>query len=302
MSDARTPPSLSSLATYQKYVPGRTVLREETWDGLTLRSWVYPAHQEPAPVPALPYHTLAFVHAGAVEGARRVGERDWQSFDTQARGHVTVRPAGQSTSLRWQARRPVRTLSLYVRPDVLEGAALEMGIAPSRAEMRDTFNAHDPALRRLAEAFRGIAAGTRAEDPLYHQTALQSLAVRLLRGYGAPLPDPDGAGALSWSRLRRVERHVRERLHTDLSLNDLAGAVGLSKYHFSRRFKERTGQSPYQFVIYERVRAARRRLRNTLHPLARIALDVGFNSQSHFTRTFKRHVGVPPGQYRRAWH
>jgi AraC family transcriptional regulator len=302
MSDTQSPPSYLSLGGYQKYVPGRTVLRDENWDVLRLRSRVYPAHQEPAPVPALPQHTLTFVHAGSIVGARRVGEGAWQSFDTQARGHVTVRPAGRSTSLRWQARRPVRTLSLYVRPDVLEKTALEMGVAPSRVELRDTFNADDSALWTIAKAFRGIAAGTRADDPLYYQTALQSLAVRLLRGYGAPLPEPGEAGALSWSRLRRVEQHVQDRLHTDLSLADLADVVGLSKYHFSRRFKARTGQSPYQFVIYERVRAARRRLRETTQPLAQIALDVGFSSQSHFTRTFKRHVGVTPGQYRRAWH
>jgi AraC family transcriptional regulator len=301
MTDTRSHPALSSLAVYQQYVPGTTILRAENWEGLQLRSRVYPANQEPAPVPALPQHTLTFVHAGAIVGARRVGGGAWQSFDTQARGHVTVRPAGRSTSLRWRARRPVRTLSLYLRPGVLESVALEMGVAPSRVELRDTFNVDDPALWTLAERLRGVAAGTRAHDPLYYQTALQSLAVRLLHGYGAPLPEPDAAGALSRTRLRRVERYVRERLATDLSLDDLAGAVGLSKYHFSRRFKQRTGQSPYQFVIYERVRAARRRLRETPQPLVQIALDVGFSSQSHFTRTFKQHVGVTPGQYRRAW-
>jgi len=301
MSDPHGPPSLASLGVYQQYVPGQTVLQEEIGDELQLRSRVQPARQEPAPAPALPQHTLTFVHAGAIEGARRVGGGDWQSFDTQARGHVTVRPAGRTTALRWRARRSVRALSLYLRPDVLEQGALEMGVAPSRVELRDTFNADDPALSVLAETFRGIAAGTRAHDPLYYQTALQSLTVVLLRGYAGPLPEPDAAGALSRTRLRRVERCVRERLAADLSLDDLAGAVGLSKYHFSRRFKQRTGQSPYQFVIYERVRAARRRLRETTRPLAQIALDVGFSSQSHFTRTFKQHVGVTPRQYRRAW-
>jgi len=301
MSTPHGQPALSSLSAYQKYVPGDTILREETGEGLRLWSRVYPARQKPAPVPALPHHTLTFVHAGAIVGARRVGGGEWRSFDTQARGHVTVRPAGRSTSLRWQAHRPVRTLSLYVRPDILESVALEMGVAPSRVELRDTFNADDPALWRLAEGLRGVAAGTRAHDPLYVQTAVQSLAVRLLRKYGASLPEPGAAGALSRSRLRRVETYVRDRLATDLSLDDLAEAVGLSKYHFSRRFRQRTGQSPYQFVIYERVRAARRRLRDSPRPLAQIALDVGFSSQSHFTRTFKQHVGVTPGQYRRAW-
>ena len=75
--------------------------------------------------------------------------------------------------------------------------------------------------------------------------------------------------------------------------------MGLSKYHFSRCFKQRTGQSPYQFAIHER--AARRRLRKTTQPLAHIALGVGFGSQNRFTRTFKRHVDTTPGRHRRAW-
>ena len=303
MSDVHDRPGLTSLADYQQYVPGRVTLRDgaEDWSDLRLQSRMYSPAVPPTPVPALPQHTLTFVYAGATKGARRTGGGAWRPFDTVARGHVTLRPAGRSTTLRWQARRPVRTVSLYLAPDRLEETGLETGLAPSQIELRDAFNRHDPALRRLAEAFREIAAGRRTDDPLYRQTALQALTVRLLRRYGAAAPEPDEAGQLSRARFRRVKRVVRARLGTDLSLNDLAGAVGLSKYHFSRCFKQRTGQSPYQFVIHERVRAARRRLRKTTQPLAQIALGVGFSSQSHFTRTFKRHVDTTPGRYRRAW-
>jgi AraC family transcriptional regulator len=122
-----------------------------------------------------------------------------------------------------------------------------------------------------------------------------------VRCHGTTAPPEPETGALSQDRLHRVVRYVRADLDGDLALDDLAGAVGLSKYHFSRRFKARTGQSPYQFVIYERVRAARRLLRDTTRPLAQIAFDAGFSSQSHFTRTFKQHVGVTPGTYRAAW-
>ena len=302
MSDPDERRGLTSLTDYQQHVPGRMVLQNgEKWGDLRLRSRAHSVVQPPAPAPALPQHTLTFVYAGPIEGGRRTGGGEWRSFDTEARGHVTVRPAGRSTALRWQAQRPVRTISLYLAPDRLEETGLEMGVAPSQIELRDAFNRRDPVLRRLAEAFRGIAAGERADDPLYRQTALQTLTVRLLRRHGAAGPEPETAGRLSRDRFRRVERHVRARLGTDLSLDDLAGAVGLSKYYFSRRFKQRTGQSPYQFVIYERVRAARRRLRETTQPIAQIALETGFSSQSHLTRTFKRHVGVTPGRYRRAW-
>ncbi len=176
-----------------------------------------------------------------------------------------------------------------------------MGMAPSRVELRDHFNAADPVLRPIAEELQKVASGARSRGTLYLQTALQTLSMRLLHRYARHSPEPKDSGALSQSRLHRIERYVHTNLEADLSLDDLAQVVNLSKYHFSRRFKRRTGQSPYQFVIYERVRTARRRLRETTHSLARIALNVGFNSQSHFTRTFKRHVGLPPGRYRSVW-
>lgn len=295
---------LTSLARYQERVPGRLVLSgdEQLDTDLQLRSRLLPAEHETAPAPAIPQHTLTFVYAGPVQGARRTAGGSWQAFDTTAEGHVTLRPAGHSTALRWTAEQPIRTTSLYLAPERLEAVGLQMGLAPARVELRDRFNVADPVLRALAQTLRQVAAAEADEDPLYLQTALQSIAVRLLREHGATAPaEPDDAGRLSLDRLRRVERYVHAHLEDDLSLDDLAGTVGLSKYHFARRFKKRTGQSPYQFVIYERVRAARLRLRDTTRPLAQIALNVGFSSQSHLTRAFKRHVGVTPGTYRDAW-
>jgi len=294
---------LTSLARYQEQVPGQVVLAEDgdLADDLRLRRHLLPAQrEEPAPAPAIPQHTLTFVYGGAVRGVRRIDGGAWNAFDTTVNGHVTLRPAGCSTALRWTADRPIRITSLYLAPQRLEAVGLQMGMAPSRVELRDRFNVGDPVLRALVQPLRQVATGD--ADPLYVQTALQSIAVRLLRQHGTTAPDePGDAGCLSRTRLHRVERYVHAHLDADLSLDDLAREVGLSKYHFSRRFKTRTGQSPYQFVIYERVRAARHLLRNSDRSLAQIALDVGFNSQSHFTRTFKRHVGATPGRYRAAW-
>lgn len=303
MTDTRERRPFISLSRYQEYVPGRAVLKRggENWEDLQLRSHVLPAQQEAAPAPAIPQHTLTFAYAGHIEGDRRTGGGKWQSFDTETDGHVTVRPAGLSMAMRWRGKHPVRTLSLYLLPDHLEDAALQMGMAPARVELRDHFNAADPVLRAIAEELQKVASGARSRGALYLQTALQTLSIRLLHQYARHSPEPEETGALSHSRLHRIERYVHANLDADLSLDDLAQVVGLSKYHFSRRFKRRTGQSPYQFVIYERVRTARRRLRETTHSLARIALNIGFNSQSHFTRTFKRHVGLPPGRYRSVW-
>lgn len=295
---------LTSFSRYQEYVPGRTVVSsgDQMDEDLRLRSHVLPAEQEATSVPPIPQHVLTFVYAGSIQGARRVAGGPWRWFDTLARGHMTIYPAGCSAALRWKAEGSIRTTSLYVAPQRLEDVGLQMGLAPSHVELPDRFNVAEPELQSLAQKLRRIAAAGTDDDPLYLQTALQSIVVRLLREYGTTSPpEREEKAGLSRARLRRVERYVRSHLDADLSLDDLAQEVGLSKYHFARRFKERIGQSPYQFVIYERVRRARSLLRKTTRSLARIAFDVGFSSQSHFTRTFKRYVGVTPGTYRAAW-
>ena len=66
-----------------------------------------------------------------------------------------------------------------------------------------------------------------------------------------------------------------------------------------RAFRARFGVSVGTYVRRERIRWASRALRNTDAPIAEIALQAGFADQSHFTRTFVRHMGVSPGRYRR---
>lgn len=304
MPDDETILKLTSLARYQKRVPGPILLKSEgdIWDAVQVRSHLFSPEQPTAPAPAIPHHTLTFVYSGHVRGARRTGGGPWVDFDTHPSGHVTIRPAGRSTALRWTADASVRTFSLYLVPERLEEVGLQMGVAPAQIEVLDRFHVHDPVLESIAQRFREVVMGQRPEDPLYLQTMVQTLSVHLLCEYSTASPSgADEAGALSHPRFQRVRRYVWMHLDDDISLDNLADEVGISKYHFSRRFKKRTGQSPYQFVLYERVRAARQQIRETTQSLAQIALNTGFSSQSHFTRTFKQHVGVTPGQYRDAW-
>ena len=76
-------------------------------------------------------------------------------------------------------------------------------------------------------------------------------------------------------------------------------AASLSRFHFSRMFKIATGQSPSTFVGHRRLEMAKVQLAGGL-PIAQIAFDCGFSSESNFARSFKRVGGMTPGEYRRA--
>jgi AraC family transcriptional regulator len=113
-----------------------------------------------------------------------------------------------------------------------------------------------------------------------------------MNAYAPPFP-------LVSDPMDRARRHIEGNLETDLSLNDLADAAGLSPYHFSRLFTGRYGFSPMAYVRARRLEGAAERLRaGPPTSLIDLALDCGFDSQEGFTRAFTRVFGVSPGRYR----
>jgi AraC family transcriptional regulator len=96
--------------------------------------------------------------------------------------------------------------------------------------------------------------------------------------------------------MARLNDMIDYDLGSDLSLSALSEAVGLSKPHFVRLFRNTTGTSPHRYVIQKRLNRAQQLLRSSGASLTSIALDVGFASQSHMSRTFRSVIGITPGE------
>ena len=76
----------------------------------------------------------------------------------------------------------------------------------------------------------------------------------------------------------------------------LAQHVALSPYYLLRAFRAEVGMPPYTYLENVRIRYTQRLIKAG-KPLAEVAAEVGFSSQSHMTRQFKKIIGVTPGQY-----
>lgn len=98
--------------------------------------------------------------------------------------------------------------------------------------------------------------------------------------------------------IRRARRQIDDLYMQDLTLDDLAGVAGLSRYHFLRAFRRDVGVTPHAYLTSRRIAAAKGLLAGAA-PLSEVALASGFYDQSHFSRAFKGCTGVTPGQYRR---
>lgn len=108
------------------------------------------------------------------------------------------------------------------------------------------------------------------------------------------------SAGLSPCALQRVLAFVRDHLGDNLSLNDLAAAACISRFHFARQFRQTTGFSPMDFILAARIEAGREMLCRGEQKISSLAVALGFYDQSHFTRTFRRVTGLAPRQFRRA--
>jgi AraC family transcriptional regulator len=105
-------------------------------------------------------------------------------------------------------------------------------------------------------------------------------------------------GGLSRLRLNRVLEYINTNLSDKLELGVLSEVVGLNLYHFARAFKQSTGETPHQYVLRRRIERAKEFLRHSRLPVVEASARTGFVDQSHFSKVFRRIVGVAPSEYR----
>lgn len=139
-----------------------------------------------------------------------------------------------------------------------------------------------------------IAAMTSSSDPatelLREERALLVMERLLTRRDGAV------AAASPPAAVRRAIALIDNDPSAPVSLADLAGVSGLSRFQVVRGISRATGLTPHAYILQRRLDLARQRIRGGMG-LAAAAAACGFADQSHMTRLFKRRFGYPPGIY-----
>ena len=137
-----------------------------------------------------------------------------------------------------------------------------------------------------------------AED-LRKDEVARRLVLRLFELSGAGSPDwNDDASIFDQRTLLRLTAYVDENLRIAPSMSDMSIRVGMSPSHFARKFRQSTGLSMGRFLNRRRIRRSLTTLK-TDASLTSVALDLGFSSQSHFTRVFSGLTGMTPAKYQK---
>jgi AraC family transcriptional regulator len=200
-------------------------------------------------------------------------------------GTVLLGNAGEDFEYRYQDAAGVRRSVMALDGRLLAEVANDFGHAGFPVSALPAGRATAP----VYAAVRRFAAGHAADEE-----ALVRLAAACLMAGAAPAP------VASTRRIREIAALIDERPEAPLGLSDLAGLVGLSRYHFIRAFRATVGETPRQYQIAARLRAAADLLVDTRAPITGIAFDAGFNDLSHFNATFRRAFGASPRAWRSA--
>lgn len=150
--------------------------------------------------------------------------------------------------------------------------------------------------QRLSTAFNRLFSAMSAAELLCTNESMIEFCKLLFCGPESSSIRPRKAPSRHPKVLRSLE-YLRANYSNKVSLNQLANESCVNKFHLLSLFKSEFGMTPHRYLMNYRLLRARQMLLSG-SGIAAVAMKTGFSDQSHFTREFKRYVGVAPGRYR----
>ena len=140
---------------------------------------------------------------------------------------------------------------------------------------------------RYIQSCEYLASPERITNLQYHMILEYTERVERVRHGRTPTP-------LALKTANFIQHHLSE----PITAQDVADELHLNRSYLTRWIKAETGETLTDFILKEKTEEAKRLLRYTDKSSAVIAAYLGFSSQSHFSRVFKKYAGVNPGEYR----
>ncbi len=98
--------------------------------------------------------------------------------------------------------------------------------------------------------------------------------------------------------LKKVKDVIETHLSEEMTVGYVARRVGLSPSRLIHRMRSEYNLTVATCIAEARIKKAKRLLRNTDMPISAVGHEVGYGDQSYFSRTFRKHVGCTPKEYR----
>jgi len=249
---------------------------------------------------------LSFRTSGSATVTRRAGIESVRK--RPAIGSATF--VAPDSLVRWATEGSSESLHIYIPQSRVQRFAERELAAPSAPRIHEFFAVTDPWLQGYLQVltceFELFAGAGQPPDSLFLAHTEDVLLRHLLRWHseaGARQLEslaPRSQNPLRSSVMRRVQDYIDAHVAEDISLQQLADLACMSPGHFLRSFRVASGQTPYQYVLEQRLQNARSMLTSGAEPVARIARRCGFKTPSHLSVQFHARFGMSPSRYRAA--
>lgn len=159
----------------------------------------------------------------------------------------------------------------------------------------------DPSYHHIHQAacfiFEALIDKKTGYQMLVRGSLYQLFGIILSEGYYSTNPSQTARVHKRMMQLKQVLEYIEDNYSAPITLEELAGSVGMSRKYFCRFFREMTHQTAFEYLNYYRIERACYQFTTTDLSVTEVAFNCGFNDLSYFIKTFKKYKHTTPKKY-----
>jgi len=295
------------LKTHQSLRKIETLVENRTVYGAEFAELnIYETHQKAESV----YLEFDFpILASMISGKKIMHLEDLKSFDFLP-GESVVLPSNKKMIIDFPEatlKHPTQCLALGIDHQKIEETVntyqslteiLGDEQIPLQLNSQTCHLANDPNIEFLIQRLMNTFIQTnKAKDALL-DIMIKELIIRLLQTKAKLTLIKETSSLFDNNRMAFIVKYIREHFKENISVDSLAEKACMSTSNFYKKFKNTFGETPVDYLNTERIKFAKKLIRNSNKKIVEIAELAGFNSSSYFNRIFKKTEGITPNQYR----
>lgn len=240
---------------------------------------------------AYPRHSHDYFVLSLIERGRQSFTHKGTKYRTPPGGLILINPGVVHTG-EAADKQGFELRALYPSTSLMETAVFELTGRRALPFFKEVLVEHRWATNSISSLHKAILAGA---GMLESESRILWTITQLIKRY-ADVSSTEGHLGKEKSAIQQTRHYIEEHFAENITLNMLAQHVSFSPYYLLHVFRAEVGMPPYVYLENVRIRHTQRLIKAGL-TLAEVAAEVGFSSQSHMTRQFKKIIGVTPGQY-----
>jgi AraC-like DNA-binding protein len=118
--------------------------------------------------------------------------------------------------------------------------------------------------------------------------------VNILKSYSQE--NKNEYSGLNFNNYHQISSYIENHIYEKINLNELSNMANINKYGFTKKFKALTGMTPMNYVLMRKIFSSKKLIKLNKE-LTEIAYQYNFTDLAHYSKTFKRFIGVSPKIY-----